>query len=400
MLTAGLGLRQLQTSVRIETLFPSESRILHDSHWLEEHVAPLVPIEVVVRFPINDRWPLSQQVDLVRKIEQKVAGIEHVGGTLSADTFLPPESEATSADSFFSAAMKHRVLMTALPALIERNYVAEATGEWEWMAGQGLRKPRFRDWRITAHVSAVKPLDYGHILDAVREQVDPLIPATKGRASDRVSASYTGIMPLVHAIQHQLMANLFQSFLMAFGTISLVMILLQGGIVMGLLSMIPNIFPAVLLLGGLGWAGVRLDIGSVMTISLGLGIAVDDTLHFLVSYRRNLEAGLNRQAAIRETYEHCGAAMIQTSFTCGLGLLTFAMSDFLPTCRFAWMMLAFLMLALLGDLLLLPAVLLSPLGQCFRSSDKAPEPEGASTEEMPKPNLEVQKKLQIPMTHE
>ncbi len=375
MLTAGFGLRQLQTSVRIETLFSPESRILRDYRWLEEHVAPLVPIEVVVRFPVNDRWPLSEQLEFVRKIERRVADVEHVQGTLSANTFLPSAKGARE-DSFFSAARRHRVLTRALPALIERRYVAETEGEWEWMAGQGLEKPRFRDWRISAHVSAVDPLDYGRILESVREQVNPVLPAGKMRISNRVTARYTGIMPLVHAIQYRLMANLFQSFLMAFGTIAFVMILLQGGILMGLLSMIPNILPAVLLLGGLGWAGVRLDIGSVMTISVGLGIAVDDTLHFLVSYRRNLEAGLTSTAAVRETYEHCGAAMIQTSFTCGLGLLTFAMSDFLPTRRFAWMMLAFLMLALLGDLLLLPALLLSPLGRCFRSSKTTLEPEG------------------------
>ncbi len=380
MLTAGFGLRQLQTSVRIETLFPRESRILRDYNWLEEHVGPLVPIEVVVRFPIDDRWPLSEQVGRIQEIERKVQGARHVGGTLSGGTFLPPGIGASSADSFFLASRKHRLLTAALPSLIERGYVAEATGELEWMAGAGLNKPRYRDWRITAYVSAVKPLDYGRILEKVRAEVAPLLPAGKSRFSSRVTAGYTGIMPLVHAIQYRLMENLFQSFLMAFGTIALVMILLQGGIFMGLLSMIPNIFPAVLLLGGLGWAGVRLDIGSVMTISVGLGIAVDDTLHFLVSYRRNLDAGLTRQSAVRETYKHCGAAMIQTSVTCGLGLLTFAMSDFLPTRRFAWMMLAFLMLALLGDLLLLPALLASPLGRCFGSPPKAPEPEGVQNE--------------------
>ncbi|MCA9070829.1 MAG: hypothetical protein KDA84_17990, partial [Planctomycetaceae bacterium] len=54
------------------------------------------------------------------------------------------------------------------------------------------------------------------------------------------------------------------------------------------------------------------------------------------------------------------------SIICGLGLLTFGLSDFVPTARFAWMMLAFLMLALIGDLLLLPALLISPLGRCFQ----------------------------------
>jgi predicted RND superfamily exporter protein len=60
--------------------------------------------------------------------------------------------------------------------------------------------------------------------------------------------------------------------------------------------------------------------------------------------------------------------MIQTSFSCGLGLLVFAFSDFVPTSRFAVLMAALLLLALLGDLLLLPALLLSPAGMLFESN--------------------------------
>lgn len=77
--------------------------------------------------------------------------------------------------------------------------------------------------------------------------------------------------------------------------------------------------------------------------------------------------------------------MVQTSITCGLGLLMFALSDFVPTARFAWMMLAFLMLALIGDLLLLPALLISPFGICFqRQSEWAPRGELDQTRSSPK----------------
>jgi len=64
-------------------------------------------------------------------------------------------------------------------------------------------------------------------------------------------------------------------------------------------------------------------------------------------------------------YQHCGVAMIQTSVSCGIGLLVFAFSDFVPTSRFAILMAILLMLALLGDLLLLPALLISPAGRFF-----------------------------------
>jgi len=58
--------------------------------------------------------------------------------------------------------------------------------------------------------------------------------------------------------------------------------------------------------------------------------------------------------------------MTQTSFVCGLGLLTFAYSSFVPISRFAWVMFAMLMAALIADLVVLPAILLSPLGNSFQ----------------------------------
>ncbi|MEI7700359.1 MAG: hypothetical protein WCK86_11220, partial [Planctomycetia bacterium] len=110
-----------------------------------------------------------------------------------------------------------------------------------------------------------------------------------------------------------------------------------------------------------------MDIGSVMTASIALGIAVDDTLHFLTFFRRELNRpGANRFSAVLATYLDCGPAMIQTSVSCGIGLLVFAFSDFVPTSRFALLMAFLLMLALLGDLLMLPALLLSPFGRLFQ----------------------------------
>jgi predicted RND superfamily exporter protein len=67
------------------------------------------------------------------------------------------------------------------------------------------------------------------------------------------------------------------------------------------------------------------------------------------------------------TYLDCGPAMIQTSVSCGIGLLVFAFSDFVPTSRFAVLMAFLLALALAGDLLLLPALLLSPAGKLFET---------------------------------
>ncbi|MCA9071748.1 MAG: MMPL family transporter, partial [Planctomycetaceae bacterium] len=252
---ASVGLKQLQTSVRVETLFASNSRILSDYRWLEEHVAPLVPIDVMVRFPINDQWTLTKQLEFVRQVENEISTVKHVSGTLSARTFLPNEGSTTRIAGMSFGQLNEPLLKFAVPKLIEANFIANAQGDMEWTSTNGLERPEYRDWRITAHVSAVEELDYGELLTQIERKVDPLLPQSSDRSSQQIQVTYTGIMPLVHAIQHRLMTNLFQSFLMAIATIGLTMILLQGGGVVGMMSMLPNLFPPVLLLGLLGWMG-------------------------------------------------------------------------------------------------------------------------------------------------
>lgn len=185
-----------------------------------------------------------------------------------------------------------------------------------------------------------------------------------------MSLHATGIMPLVHDIQRQLMHDLRSSFLLAFVIITIVMTVMQGSVEGGLVAMLPNVFPTLAIFGLLGWLRVPVDIGSVMTASIALGIAVDDTFHFLTYFQRRIEEGDTRQDAVFQALEHCGKAMLQTSLICGAGMLVFALSDFQPSARFAWMMVALFAAAIFGDLVLLPALLVGPLGKLWEIRER------------------------------
>ncbi len=354
MVAAGGGLHWLQPSVRIETLFADQSRMLQDYRWLEKHVAPLVPIEIVVACDGDCRLTLYERMYLLSRLQRELAGIHGVGGTLSAVNCLPSIPPAGN-----------------VPVEIYRQRIEQmldaGRSTWHHLALLDEHADR-QQWRLTGYVSALGDADYGRVLETVKRRLDPLFKEAGGVPIAGVTARYTGIMPLVHEIQHQLLVDLFRSFLMALVIITVVMTIVQGDVGAGLVAMVSNVFPVVLMFGLLGWLRTPLDIGSVMTASLALGIAVDDTLHYLTFFRRGLDAGLSRQHAVLEAYRHCGRAMIQTSVTCGIGLSVFAFSDFVPTSRFAWLMVLLLSAALAGDLLLLPALLLGPLGRLFEKS--------------------------------
>jgi hypothetical protein len=141
---------------------------------------------------------------------------------------------------------------------------------------------------------------------------------------------------------------------------------LGNGLAAGMVAMIPNMFPVLLVFGVMCHMNIEIDIGTMMTASVAMGVAVDDTIHFLSWFRLNLDRGLDRVEAVIETYRRVGPAMTQTTIVGGLGLFVFALSTFTPTQRFGTLMLVMLAAALVGDLILLPALLAGPAGRWFK----------------------------------
>ncbi len=220
-----------------------------------------------------------------------------------------------------------------------------------------------------------------------------------------ITTIYTGIIPIVYKAQRALLRSLIQSILLAFFMITFVMMLLlrdwdrpfeRGNYLNvrgGLLAMIPNVFPVVVVFGFMAYKGIKVDIGSMMTASVAMGVAVDDTIHFLTWYRQALRKGLERLEAIKVAYAKVATAMTQTTLIAGFGLSAFAFSTFTPTQRFGTLMLFLLAAALIGDLVILPAVLASPLGKYF---SKIPPPDSGDEEPInddvvvdPEPNLRL-----------
>lgn len=187
-----------------------------------------------------------------------------------------------------------------------------------------------------------------------------------------IQAVYTGVMPVVYKTQRQLLVSLQESLAVASLLIACVLIVLLRSIGGGLATMIPNLFPLVVVFGGLGWLSISVDIGIMMTASVALGVAVDDTIHFVSWFRRGIHIGLSRHDAAMLAYERCATAMVQTTLIAGLGLAVFAASAFTPTQQFGYLMVTILAAALVGDLVLLPALLVGPIGALFPAARTSP----------------------------
>lgn len=188
-----------------------------------------------------------------------------------------------------------------------------------------------------------------------------------------LSAIYTGVVPIVYQAQRALLNSLSESTFWSFLTITPIMMFVSRSVLAGAVAMIPNLVPILLVFGGMGWMGVAVDIGSLMTASIALGVAVDDTIHFLARFREELDHREDRFESIAAAYCHCAVPTLQAATISGLGLSVFAFSTFAPTQKFGWLMLSILFAGVVAELVLLPALLASPLGKCFIHKKKLPE---------------------------
>ena len=345
-----IGVTSVKTSVSVPSLFRTNSGLIKTYRQMESRLGPLAPVEIAIDFGAGCGLAPLEQIQVVQACHVRVATMDETGGTISAATFFPPIPRGRS----LRAAGRRGVLSDTLTAELHRfvdvGFVAEVDDAVAW--------------RIGTRVTAIGDFDRGDFLNRLRDHLETVV---NEHEQENIRVIVTGPMPVAYQAQQALLRSLFLSYLTAFTLIAIVMIALMRRLWAGLLAMLPNMFPTCLLFGAMGWLEIPVDIGSVMTSSVALGIAVDDTLHFLVWYRRQSASGADTKTAVRESFCHCGRAMTHTSLILSAGLLMFVFSDFVPTTRFAGMMIALLLAALVGDLILLPALLLGRLGSVFRS---------------------------------
>ena len=219
------------------------------------------------------------------------------------------------------------------------------------------------------------------VTDVPKHEISASTCLAVGDCPRPIRAVYTGMVPVVYKTQRELLKSLNESIFWATVLISVVLMFVLKSPLAGIISMIPNMFPIVIIFGALGWLGIKVDIGIMMTASVALGVAVDDTIHFLTWFRRGIAMGLGRRESVMLSYDRCATAMTQTTLIGGLGLAVFATSTFTPTQQFGYLMISMLGAALVGDLLLLPALLMSPLGYFFSLGTKADNAESIPQEQ-------------------
>ncbi len=132
-----------------------------------------------------------------------------------------------------------------------------------------------------------------------------VVPTADDPSPLGIDAVYTGLVPVVYKAQAQMLTGLGENFIWDLLTIAAVMTIVFRDLSAGLILLIPSVFPVMVVFGLMGWLGVTIDVGTIMTPTVALGVSVDDVVHFLIWYRRGLAEGKSRHDSVMLAYEDC-----------------------------------------------------------------------------------------------
>lgn len=167
----------------------------------------------------------------------------------------------------------------------------------------------------------------------------------------------TGLMVVMGRTFAATIETLFRSYGIALAVITPLMMLLLGSFRLGLIAMIPNLFPIILTLGLMGWVGIPLEMFSLLIGSVALGLAVDDTIHFMHGFRRVYARTGDVVVSVRETLRTTGQALLFTSIVLSLGFFIYVFSDLSNLSNFGILTAFAIAMAFLADVLLAPALM-------------------------------------------
>ncbi len=167
----------------------------------------------------------------------------------------------------------------------------------------------------------------------------------------------TGNSVLTLSATKAMIAGQLQSILLLLLFFVLIISFLFTDLRVGLLAAIPNVFPVVVLFGVMGFAEIPLNIGTAMAAAIAIGIAVDDTMHFMLRYNQELKSTKSQARAMHSTIHEEALPVLATSVALIAGFLVFSLSDFAPVAQFGILSALVIAAALLADFVITPVVI-------------------------------------------
>ena len=302
------------------------------------------PVNVVLKAHEEGYFENPAHLAQLVKIQAFLNGLDGVDKTVSLADFLKLVNFATN---------EYEKKAYTLPE--EPFEVRMLINSYKTMLGQEMFK-RFMDMDmkqanilLRTHISGS-----GDFL-ALKEKISHYL---RKNFKENFDVHVTGFGIVISQSSQLLTRGLVKSLSLTLVLIIAAMSLLFLSVRVGFMAIVPNLFPIVISFGFMGWFGIELSVATSLIASIAIGLAVDDTIHYLVRYNEEFKKDLDKDRALRDTLLAVGRPIISTTLAISLGFSILMFSHFEPTAVFGLLMVVTMIAALAGALLILPSVML------------------------------------------
>lgn len=213
-----------------------------------------------------------------------------------------------------------------------------------------VNHPNYSRTVILVRTSLSRSRDIAALVDQIQAFAQHTFPP-------ELSVRPTGNLILLTRTTSDIIAGQIQSLAVTAGVIFVIMAAMFLSLRVGLIAMVPNIFPLCVFFGLMGLSGAELNFGTNIIASIALGVAVDDTIHIMTRLSSAVRTTFDQEHALLQTLSTVGKPALYASLILFLGFLTLALSTFIPIQEFGLLSATTMLAGLIGEITLLPALL-------------------------------------------
>lgn len=328
------------------TWLPDGTPVKEDTFIIDKELKGSLMFEVLADTGIENGW---HNPELLKKLEQMGNYVKQfkeddmfVGQVVSITDVLKEINQALNENRHEFYSIPEDKSLVAQEFLIFENSGSE---DLEDAVDSQFSKARF-----TMKLPALDAVEYASFLKVVEKRFSEVF-------GEEVDITITGIVALLFKTINEMLISMTKSYVIAIIVISILMVFLIGNLKIGLISMFPNLTPIIFILGIMGLFNFPLDAFTLLIGSIALGLVVDDTIHFMDNFRQYHLQTNNVAQAIQQTLQTTGHAMLYTSLVLSSGFFIYICSSMTNLVNFGLLTGLSILLALVADFILLPALL-------------------------------------------
>ena len=330
---SAIGMQRIDYNISIlDDLRPGNS-LYDDIKYVDENFGGILPLEIVISSP--DSNILS--IDFLKKaevFEQRLRSLDEIKKSISLVDHLKVINNALNPEQGMIIPLSDEEIEDYL---------------YDYDNASSLYKDDGSKYRISCRV--------GNIKSKVAEELQLNIQNEFSKIFDKEEVLVTGSTLLSLRTGRFLVRDLTNSFMLAFGIIFVSMIILFKSFRLSFIAILPNVIPLMAAAAVMGFSGIKLRPSTAMTFSIALGIAVDDTIHFLARFKQELKKSNVTSVAVSNAILSTGRPIIGTTLVLSMGFFVLYFSEFVPNHEFGILGTIILVVALLASLFLLPVLL-------------------------------------------